>query len=67
MSEGDPHAEVGPEQKLTPRGCVTKEEKRKSLCAVAQTTDKIPMIGLVNSGSVEYMNGQQVLPQLRPV
>ena len=39
--EGDPHAEVGPKPKVSPklRSCATKEEELKSLCTTAQAMD----------------------------
>ena len=39
---GDPHADVELKPKLSPRGCVTKEEELKSLLETVQTTDLHP-------------------------
>ena len=59
---GGPHTEVGLKPQLSHRGGVTKEEEKKSFRSAAQTTDLIPLIGLVNPASMEYLNGQQVFP-----
>ena len=58
MPEDGPHAEVGSKQKLSPWGAMIQEEEQKSLLAAAKAADKIPMISLVSTAFVEYLNGQ---------
>ena len=65
--EGSPHAEVWLKPKLSPRGCVTKEEELKSLLAAMNLGLNAPTTGLVNSVPAEHLNGQRVLLQLRRV
>ena len=65
MPSSDIHAEEGPNTKLNPRSCVTKEEKGKFLPAASGAVDKIFTINLMYPASLEYLNRQQIIPKLR--
>ena len=49
------------------RGRASKEQEQKSSHAAAQATDWIPVTSLVNTASMEYLNGQWVFPQMKLV
>ena len=65
MPEGDLHVEVGPKPKLNPRSCANKEDKGKSLHSASAAADYIPRINFMYPASVEYLNRQLIIPELR--